>query len=190
MEGLNAVGVPADLAMIIKQRAVQDGQSNQTVAQMDLVGEVKGSDCILVDDMIDTAGTLCSAAAELKEMGALRVFACASHGLFNDPAVCMRCLLLAHPHSFVRPLSSRCTPYAQVTRIEESELDEVVVANTLPLRPVVKEQTTKIVAISVGPLLAEAISRLNSEGSVDDLKADLAKGEALVVHKVKPRSKL
>jgi len=68
------------LAMIIKQRARAG-----SVDQMDLVGDVEGCDCIVVDDMIDTAGTLCKAADVLVEKGARRVFAFASHGLFSGP---------------------------------------------------------------------------------------------------------
>jgi ribose-phosphate pyrophosphokinase len=74
---------------------------------MDLVGSVEGSDCIIVDDMIDTAGTLCQAAANLKDNGANRVFAFASHGLFSGPAA---------------------------DRIERSVLEEVIVVNTIPLK--------------------------------------------------------
>ena len=69
------------MAMVIKQR-----RSAGVIASMDLVGSVNGCDCIIVDDMIDTAGTLCKAAQELKTFGARKVFAFASHGLFNGPA--------------------------------------------------------------------------------------------------------
>lgn len=75
---------------------------------MDLVGNVDGSDCIIVDDMIDTAGTLCQAAANLKDNGANRVFAFASHGLFSGLAA---------------------------DRIDRSVLEEVVITNTIPLKP-------------------------------------------------------
>ncbi|CAN0332366.1 unnamed protein product, partial [Discosporangium mesarthrocarpum] len=81
-EGLaQRYGLDAGLAMIIKQRA----KANE-VDRMDLVGSVEDSDVIIVDDMIDTAGTLCKAASVLKDYGARRVFAFASHGLFNGPA--------------------------------------------------------------------------------------------------------
>ena len=68
--------------MIIKQRAAPG-----VVGSTDLVGTVDGCDAIIVDDIIDTAGTLCAAANELKNFGARRVFAFATHGLFNGPAV-------------------------------------------------------------------------------------------------------
>jgi ribose-phosphate pyrophosphokinase len=103
-EGLESVSeglYDPGLAMIVKQRAGA-GQ----IGRMDLVGSVEGSDVIIVDDMIDTAGTLCAAAEQLKKSGARRVWAFASHGVFSGPA-------------------SR--------RIAHSALEEVVVCNTIPL---------------------------------------------------------
>lgn len=73
---------------------------------MDLVGSVEGSDAIIVDDMIDTAGTLCEAAAQLRKFGAKRIFAYATHGLFSGNGV---------------------------ERINESVIEQVVVSNTIPL---------------------------------------------------------
>ena len=136
--------------MIIKQREAAEGESNQKVGQMDLVGQVQGCDCILVDDMIDTAGTLCSAADELLAMGARSVYAFCCHGLFNSPAV---------------------------ERIEASSLSEVLVANTLPLRKEVAENTTKIKVLSVGPLIGETIRRMHTGESVSMMKESLQRGE-------------
>ena len=124
---------------------------------MDLVGHVDGCDCILVDDMIDTAGTLCAAANELREMGARNVYAYASHGLFNSPAG---------------------------ERIEASSLAEVVVANTVPLQSGVKEQTSKIHVLSVGGVLAETIRRLHTGESVAMMKEALQRGELIQVAKM------
>lgn len=124
------------MAMIVKQR-----EKANAVSRMDLVGSVEGKDCILVDDMIDTAGTLCKAAAELKKAGARRVYAFASHGLFSGPAN---------------------------TRISESGLDEVVVANTIPLDDNTA-QNPKITQVSVAPLLGEAIARIHAKTSVSSL---------------------
>ena len=78
------------------------------VGRMDLVGDVNGCDVIMVDDMIDTAGTLTMAAHELKTMGARRIFAFATHGLFSG---------------------------AGYERIEKSDLERVIVCNTVPLNP-------------------------------------------------------
>ena len=137
-EGINmqAPGLDAGLAMIIKQRP-KAGQ----VERMDLVGNVDGCDVVIVDDMIDTATTLCMGAAELKKHGARRVFAFASHGLFSGTAS---------------------------DRIARSELEEVVVTNTIPLAPS-SRSNSKIHQLSVAPLLAEAIRRVHLRQSVSDL---------------------
>ena len=94
---------------------------------MDLVGSVDGCDAIIVDDMVDTAGTLCKAAEILKEYGARRVFAFASHGVFSGPAP---------------------------SRIAASVLTELVVLDTVPLSEA-SAATGKITQLSVGPLLAQ-----------------------------------
>jgi ribose-phosphate pyrophosphokinase len=137
-EGLNLQNprLDAGLAMIVKQRR-KAGQ----IERMDLVGSVEGADCVIVDDMIDTAGTLCTAAANLKTNGARRVYAFASHGLFSGPAS---------------------------DRIARSVLEEVVVTNTIPLKASAKTND-KIVHLSVGPLLAEAIKRVHYKQSISDL---------------------
>ena len=109
------------LAMIVKQR-----QAAGQIQQMDLVGDVDGKDCIIVDDMIDTAGTLCKAGAELKRRGAKRIFAFATHGLFNGPAI---------------------------DRINNSDFEEIVICNTVPLRE--DKTSDKIVQLSIASLLAK-----------------------------------
>ena len=137
-EGLNLAkpGADAGLAMIIKQRP-KAGQ----IERMDLVGAVDGCDVVIVDDMIDTAGTLCTAASNLKANGARRVFAFAPHGLFSGPAS---------------------------DRIGRSVLEEVVVTNTVPLKAGAKANE-RIVQLSVAPLLAEAIKRVHYRQSVSEL---------------------
>ena len=131
------IGAAGSLAVIIKQRA-QPG----VVAAMHIVGSVDGCDVIIVDDMIDTAGTLCTAANEMKRSGALRVFAFATHGLFNGPAA---------------------------KRIEASHIDEVIVSNTVPLRRDITDVTHKIRQISVGKLLEGAIRAIHSGESISQL---------------------
>ena len=116
------------------------------------VGHVPGGDCIIFDDMIGTAGTLCIAANELTSLGARRVFAFATHGLFSSNAA---------------------------ERIEGSALEEVVVSNTIPLAKGVTENTRKVRQLSVGKLLAQAISCIHTGDSVSRL-FDPSKGAALL----------
>lgn len=144
----NSEGNTAGLAMIIKQR-VEAGK----IEKMDLVGSVDGCDCIIIDDMIDTAGTLCQAAEVLKNYGARRVYAFATHGLFSKDAM---------------------------VRIDKSSFEEVVTTNTIPLpgnldseianiSPKVTMLSAKIKQISVGMLLAEAIRRAYQKESFEKL---------------------
>mmetsp|Transcript_41579 Transcript_41579/g.134826 ORF Transcript_41579/g.134826 Transcript_41579/m.134826 type:complete len:267 (-) Transcript_41579:166-966(-) len=140
-EGLEAQGMRASLAMIITQRR-STGELGSEIAQADLVGTVTGCDCIIVDDMIDTAGTLFMATNALKSFGASRVFAFATHGLFNPPAA---------------------------DRIEECAIEEVIVANTIPLPPSVNREARKVRQISVGKLLAQAIKCIHTGDSVQRL---------------------
>lgn len=128
--------VDCGLAMIVKQRA----KANE-IERMDLVGSVDGCDAIIVDDMVDTAGTLCKAAEILKGMGARRVFAFASHGVFSGPAA---------------------------SRIANSQLTELVVLDTVPLSDDCKA-TGKIMQLSVGPLLAQAIYNIHNKKSISAL---------------------
>eukprot|EP01029_Cantina_marsupialis_P022130 TRINITY_DN5387_c0_g3_i1.p1 TRINITY_DN5387_c0_g3~~TRINITY_DN5387_c0_g3_i1.p1 ORF type:complete len:413 (-),score=132.11 TRINITY_DN5387_c0_g3_i1:275-1513(-) len=136
-ESLHTIsGIDAGLAMIIKQRPRAG-----VIERMDLVGNVNGSDVIIVDDMIDTAGTLCKAARKLKEAGANRVYCFASHGLFSPPAF---------------------------QRIRDSDLEEVIVTNTIPQRKEVG-MNEKILHLSVAPLLTETIQRIHTKRSVSQL---------------------
>jgi len=148
-EGLEAQGLRASLAMIIKQRAQNLGEDP---GPSDLVGKVDGCDCIIVDDIIDTAGTLCDAANELISYGAKRVFAFATHGLFNGRAADL---------------------------IENSTLEEVVITNTIPLPPDIHKQTRKVRQVSVGKLLAQAIHCIHTGDSVSSL-FDTRRGDALL----------
>lgn len=107
------------------------------VASMELVGTVKDCDCILFDDMIDTAGTLCKAADILKENGAKRVFACATHALLNEPAT---------------------------KNIMNSALKLVFVTNTVVVSK--EKQTEKIVVCSIAKVVSEAIRRVHNNESV------------------------
>eukprot|EP01040_Poterioochromonas_malhamensis_P001098 gene1098-1165_t len=128
--------VDCGLAMIVKQRA----KANE-IEKMDLVGSVEGCDAIIVDDMVDTAGTLCKAAEILKEGGARRVFAFCSHGVLSGPAA---------------------------KRIANSVLTELVVLDTIPLSEECAT-TGKITQLSVGPLLAQAIYNIHNKKSISAL---------------------
>lgn len=107
---------------------------------MNIMGEIEGRDVIIVDDMIDTAGTLCNAANAIKERGAKSVTACATHGVLSGPAL---------------------------ERIDASALDEVVVLDTIYLPP--EKRTGKIKVLSAAPVLAEAIARIYSDKPVSTL---------------------
>jgi ribose-phosphate pyrophosphokinase len=107
---------------------------------MHIVGEVAGKDVILVDDMIDTAGTLAQAATALRENGARRIYASCTHPVLSGPAL---------------------------DRLQASPIEEVVVTDTIPLDEA--RRIPKITVQSVAPLLAEAIARIHGEASVSSL---------------------
>ncbi len=128
----------AGLAIVDKRRE----RANESEV-MNLIGEVRGRDCIIIDDMIDTAGTLCGAARVLQEKGARKVVACASHGVLSGPAV---------------------------KRIADSPLAEVVVTDSIALSPAA-QACGKIRQLSISRLLGEAIKRIHSSDSVSSLFA-------------------
>jgi ribose-phosphate pyrophosphokinase len=129
----------ADLAIIDKRRP------KANVAQvMNIIGDVRGRSCILVDDLVDTAGTLCKAAAALKDAGAAKVVAYCTHAVLSGAAV---------------------------ANIESSRLDELVVTSTIPLREDAAA-CGKIRQLSIAGLLAESIRRINNEESVSSLFVD------------------
>lgn len=107
---------------------------------MNIIGEVNGKRVILVDDMIDTAGTICNAANALKERGATAVYACCTHGVLSGPAL---------------------------ERIEESAIEELVVLNTIALPE--EKKISKIKEISVAEIFADAIRRIHEDLSVSKL---------------------
>jgi len=125
----------AGLAIIDKRR---DGPNVANF--MYLIGDVKNKDVVVIDDMIDTAGTLIQAVEAVKREGARRVLACAIHGVLSGPAL---------------------------KRIEESPLEEVIITNSVPLTP--GKVSPKVHVLSVAPLLAEAIRRIHDEESVSTL---------------------
>ena len=129
----------ADLAIIDKRRP----KANVSTV-MNIIGDVEGKTCVLVDDIVDTAGTLCAAANALKERGALKVAAYCTHPVLSGPAV---------------------------DNINGSQLDELVVTDTIPLSPEARA-CSKIRQLSVAELLAETIRRVAFGESVSSLYVD------------------
>ena len=129
----------SDLAIIDKRRP----RANVSEV-MHVIGEIEGRNCVIMDDMIDTAGTLVKAAEVLKERGAKRVFAYCTHPIFSGPAI---------------------------SRIAGSQLDEVVVTNTIPLTEAAKS-CKKVRQLSVAFLFAETIRRISDGESVTSLFAE------------------
>ncbi|MGZ4708750.1 MAG: ribose-phosphate diphosphokinase, partial [Acidimicrobiales bacterium] len=127
----------ADLAIVHKRRV--KGQKNSVEAR-DVVGDVDGRVCVLIDDMIDTASTLCAAAEQLIDHGATEVHAVATHGVFSGPAI---------------------------DRIKNSVISKVTVTNTLPLPP--EKQLDKIEVLSVAGVVADAIDAVFEDTSVSEI---------------------
>ncbi len=129
----------AELAIIDKRRP----KPNEAKV-MHIIGEIEGRNCVLMDDMVDTANTLCEAASSLKRSGAIQVKACCTHPVLSGDAI---------------------------KRIQKSELDEVVVTNSIPLSEAAKK-CSKIRQISISGLLAESIRRIATDDSVSSLFVD------------------
>jgi ribose-phosphate pyrophosphokinase len=125
-----------DLAIIDKRRP----KANVSEV-MNIIGEIEGRNCVIMDDMIDTAGTLVKAAEVLKDRGAKSVYAYCTHAVFSGPAI---------------------------ERIKASALDEVVITNTIPLNEAAKS-TAKIRQLSTAFLFAETIRRITDGDSVTSL---------------------
>ncbi len=131
-----AARIDAPLAIIDKRR-----QRANVCEVMNIIGDVKGKKCIIVDDMIDTAGTLCNAAKAIVEIGgATEVSACATHGVLSGPAI---------------------------ERINSSVLKEVVLLDTIPLSE--QKKSPKITMLPVAPVFAEAIERIYTDKPMSNL---------------------
>jgi ribose-phosphate pyrophosphokinase len=125
-----------DLAIIDKRRP----KPNESIV-MNIIGEVEGRTCVIIDDMVDTANTLCEAASALKEEGAASVVAYSTHAVLSGKAV---------------------------ERISESKLDKLVVTDTIPLRDNAKA-CDRICQLSVASLLGESLVRISNESSLSSL---------------------
>jgi ribose-phosphate pyrophosphokinase len=131
-----ATRLDASLAIIDKRRAAPN-----VVAEMNIIGDVKGQTAVLLDDMVDTAGTLTVAAEALKKEGAKRILSCCTHPVLSGPAI---------------------------QKIGESPLEELIVTDSIPLRPEA-ERCKKIKVLSVAHLIGEAIRRTHEERSISSL---------------------
>lgn len=126
----------ADIAIVHKKRI----QTNEAEA-IDIIGNIKGKRCVIIDDMIDTAGTMCAAAQLLMDSGAKAVSAAATHGIFSDPAI---------------------------ERLKKSPIDHLAVTNTLPL-PEKSKDLPYLEVVSVVDLLADAVQAIFEQSSVSAL---------------------
>jgi ribose-phosphate pyrophosphokinase len=126
----------ADLAIIDKRRE-RANESNV----MHIIGDVKGKICLIVDDIVDTAGTLTNGVSALREAGASKVVACCTHPVLSGPAI---------------------------SRLTSSSIEELIVTDTIPLRDEARA-CGKVTVLTVAPLLAEAIKRIYTGSSVSEL---------------------
>jgi ribose-phosphate pyrophosphokinase len=126
----------AALAIVDKRRVEMD-----VTEVMHVIGDVKGQTCLILDDIIDTAGTLCKTASALRDAGAEKVYACATHPILSGPAV---------------------------ERISRSVLEQVIVTNTVPLSEAAQREP-KIKVLSIAGLIARAIQSIHDETSVSSL---------------------
>jgi ribose-phosphate pyrophosphokinase len=122
----------APLAIIDKRR-----QAHNVAEVLNIIGDVKGKTAVLVDDMIDTAGTICEGGRLLRKEGAKEVYACATHAVFSPPAI---------------------------ERLSQGVFEEVIITNTIPLPP--DKWFPQMRALSVANLIGEAIWRIHEESSV------------------------
>ena len=125
----------ASLAIISKERPEQ-----QVAKVTEVIGRVKGKVCVVVDDMIDTAGTLCAGGDALVDQGATAVYACATHAVFSGPAL---------------------------DRLRTSVFKQIVVTDTIPINPIEKPDNVQV--LSVAPILADTISSVFNDDSVSEL---------------------
>ena len=132
-----AVMLDVDIAIVDKRRSYDVANVSEV---MDIVGNIKGRTAILVDDIIDTAGTICHAAHGLIERGCEKVYACATHAVLSGPAM---------------------------ERINKSKIEKLVFTDTIPIPE--EKKSEKILQLSIAPLFAEAIKRVHLEEPISDM---------------------
>lgn len=139
-EYANELGVP-----VVHMTKSRDRADSSKIKRPDQVAGVQGLICLMVDDMIDTAGTLVSAAEALSRSGAVSIIACATHGLFSEPAL---------------------------ERLKASAIDEVIVTNTVPLGAAKRALGNRLQVLSIAPLLAQTLVEIATRGSVSKIFND------------------
>ncbi|MDG1368619.1 MAG: ribose-phosphate diphosphokinase [Acidimicrobiales bacterium] len=127
----------ADLAYVHKRRSTEE---MNTVEAKEIIGEVQGRTCVLIDDMIDTGGTICAAAELLHEHGAKKIIIATTHGVFSGPAI---------------------------DRLKNAPVETVLVTDTLPLPS--EKRADKITVLSVAPIIAQAIAAVFEDTSVSEI---------------------
>lgn len=130
----------ADLAILHKERPAPNVAKIAELPGKQVIGEIEGRNCILIDDMIDTAGTIVAGAQALENEGAAEVYACATHGVFSGPAI---------------------------ERLQGAPIKEVVITNTIALPP--EKRFDKLAVLSVAPLFAQAITNVFENASVSEI---------------------
>ena len=149
----NFVAVSPDLGGVTRTRSFSEKLNNIPIAiiekrrpkanvseVMNVIGSIEGKDCILVDDIVDTAGTICKAAEALKQYGAKKIYGCATHGVLSGPAI---------------------------ERIENSVMGKFVITDSILLKE--ENKIDKIEIVSVAPLFADAIRRVHSNDSISKM---------------------
>jgi len=136
--------IDSDLAMLIESREVDEAGRfpSDSKGQLDLVGQVDGCDCIVVEDIVDTASTICHAADELKRQGARKIYGFTTHGLFSAQDAAQK--------------------------IEAAPIKELVTTNTVRMQPAI-ERVDKVTQLTLAPLLAECIRRIYQQRSISGL---------------------
>ena len=124
-----------DLVIVDKRRE----EANKSEV-MNIIGDIKDKDCIMIDDIVDTAGSLCEGAKALQRLGARSVYACCSHAILSDPAV---------------------------RRINESNIEKLIITDTIPLPP--EKHSEKIVVLSLADAIGDVIMRIHGHRSVSQL---------------------
>lgn len=130
---------------VVHMTKSRDREDSSKIKRPELIAGVDGKTCLMIDDIIDTAGTLVSAAETLKRSGAARIITCATHGIFSSPAL---------------------------ERLDAAPIDEIIVANTVPLGEAKKVLGDKLDVLSIAPILAQTLTEIATRGSVSKIFND------------------